>query len=50
MSVQVIKSKLEELSVSFGTAITNYTTEQEFQDWARVFSKDVRVACLLIEP
>lgn len=50
MSVLAIKQKLEELSATMRAAINDYTTEQEYQDWARIHIKEIRAACDLNEP
>ncbi len=50
MSVTVIKNKLEGLSVGLRAAIDQYSTQLEYQDWARVWIKDFKEAVALNEP
>ena len=50
MSVSVIKNKLEGLSVGMRAAIDQYSTQLEYQDWARVWIKDFKEAVALNEP
>jgi hypothetical protein len=50
MSVSAIKNKLEGLSVGMRAAIDQYSTQLEYQDWARVWIKDFKEAVALNEP
>ena len=48
--MSAIKMKLEELSISLRAAIDQYSTQLEYQDWARVWIKDFKEAVALNEP
>jgi hypothetical protein len=50
MSVSAIKNKLEGLSIGLRAAIDQYTTVLEYQDWARVWIKDLKDTVALNEP
>jgi hypothetical protein len=49
-SVSAIKNKLEGLSIGLRAAIDQYTTLLEYQDWARVWIKDLKDTVALNEP
>ena len=46
MSVEQIKSKLDELNSQMKQAIGALTTEEAFKDWSGNFCRDVKAACL----
>ena len=50
MSLSAIKTKLQELSIGLRVAIDQYSTQKQYQDWARVWIKDFKEACALNEP